>query len=292
MVAAAVTDAMVSSRMTLLTWPGRGGMFRAGLRANLVLDWPRAGAALRLAEDSPVTTASSSDSSSNDKIQIVASISIEPQFHRALWSLYRSSMAHLEDRAILDQSLHRDTFEGFLKDDRVTKTIAWRGDVPVGIAAMTNCLELVPMLSVNALRARYPELVAREALYYAAFICIDPNERARSLFATLVAPLMRIVGSRDGVAIYDVSQFSEEHGVARTLNKLASWFPGGSSEPIDRQVYYALTLPNPMDELPFGHTRIAEVVYDVREDLVDRPTDPVDRAGGPVRRESDDTPIR
>lgn len=205
-------------------------------------------------------------------LRTVATRSVDPDLLPALWELYRGSFEELLRTSLLDQRMRHEEFARLVKSDHVYKIIGWRGDRIVGLATLTNDLGLVPLLSTAALAERYPDEVARDALFYAVFVCVAPSERRGSLFAKLVGTMMRITGARGGTGIFDVSMASEKHGVASQIHRIASWFPDASVDLVDRQVYYEVVLPIATVS-PRGLARLDDVVVDVGPDADERRVD-------------------
>jgi fatty acid desaturase len=195
---------------------------------------------------------------------------IDPVHLPRLWDIYATAFEPLRERALLNHLYPREVFEELVLDDRVFKIIGWIDGEPVGIAAATSHLDLVPQISPPFLHRRYPEHAARDAIFFGIFVCVDAEVRVNSLTARLIAGMGQVAAVRDGVIICDVSQYNSDLGVDRMVGRVTSWFPNGSFSRIDSQHYYESVLPEPLDRLPFSNAPMPDVVLDLR-DLPERP---------------------
>jgi hypothetical protein len=120
-------------------------------------------------------------------------------------------------------------------DDRVFKVIGWLDGEPVGIALVTNHLDLVPQISPPFLYRRYPELADRNAIYFGIFVCVDATVRAKSVTPRLIAGMAQVAALRGGAVICDISQHNSDRGVGRMVGRVTDWFPNSSFGLIDSQ---------------------------------------------------------
>jgi hypothetical protein len=198
-------------------------------------------------------------------VTVTISNRIDPVHLPRLWEIYRTAFEPLRELALLNHLYPRDVFEELLLDDRVFKIIGWRDGEPLGIAAATNQLELVPQISPPFLHRRYPEHAARDAIYFGIFVCVDVNARVNSLTGRLIAGMGQVAAVRGGVIISDVSQHNVDLGVDRMVGRVTSWFPDGGFSRIDSQHYYESVLPIPLERLPFSNAPMPEVEIDLRD---------------------------
>jgi fatty acid desaturase len=200
-----------------------------------------------------------------------------------LWDIYLTAFEPLRELALLNHLYTRDVFDSLVLDDRVFKIIGWVDGEPVGVAAATSHLDLVPQISPPFLHRRYPELAARDAIYFGIFVCVDPAVRSNSLTARLIAGMGQVAATRAGVIICDVSQYNSDAGVDRIINRVSDWFPNSSFGRIDSQHYFAGVLPEPLERLPFSNAPIPDVVIDLREQpMPDADADGPDQASWSV----------
>jgi fatty acid desaturase len=200
-----------------------------------------------------------------------------------LWDIYLTAFEPLRELALLNHLYTRDVFDSLVLDDRVFKIIGWVDGEPVGVAAATSHLDLVPQISPPFLHRRYPELAARDAIYFGIFVCVDPAIRSNSLTARLIAGMGQVAATRAGVIICDVSQYNSDAGVDRIINRVSDWFPNSSFGRIDSQHYFAGVLPEPLERLPFSNAPVPDVVIDLREQAMpDAGADGTDQASWSV----------
>lgn len=165
-----------------------------------------------------------------------------------LWDLYFDAFEPLQELALLNHLYHRSDFDALLADERVSKLIAWVEGKPVGLAMITNELELVPQISPPFLRAKYPEQAGRQAVFFGIMVFVAEAHRRSTTFARLVAGMGQITAAASGVVVFDICR----HNMAaieldQQLASISRWFPDSSFERIDEQSYFAATLPAPTE---------------------------------------------
>lgn len=165
-----------------------------------------------------------------------------------LWDLYFDAFEPLQELALLNHLYHRSDFDTLLADERVSKLIAWVEGKPVGLAMITNELELVPQISPPFLRAKYPDQAGRQAVFFGIMVFVAETHRRSTTFARLVAGMGQITAAASGVVVFDICR----HNMAaieldKQLASISRWFPDSSFERIDEQSYFAATLPAPTE---------------------------------------------
>jgi fatty acid desaturase len=211
----------------------------------------------------PATTAQTPPRSRG--VSVTISNRVDAAHLDRLWDIYLTAFEPLRELALLNHLYTRDVFDSLVLDDRVFKIIGWVDGEPVGVAAATSHLDLVPQISPPFQHRRYPELAARDAIFFGIFVCVDPAVRSNSLTARLIAGMGQVAATRAGVIICDVSQYNSDAGVDRIINRVSDWFPNSSFGRIDSQHYFAGVLPEPLERLPFSNAPIPDVVIDLRE---------------------------
>jgi hypothetical protein len=147
----------------------------------------------------------------------------------------------------------------------VFKVVGWVNGRPVGLAAVTNELELVPQISPPFLRRKYPEHAARNAILFGVFVYVDPAVKTSTMFARLIAGMGQITAMFRGVVACDVSQINCDAGVADGIGRVVGWFPETSWEQIDSQNYFAASFTAPLAKLPFSRDPMPVPVIDLRD---------------------------
>lgn len=194
---------------------------------------------------------------------------VDPSLIPTLWRIYHESFKPLAKIALLDHNLTREMFEQLITDGRVIKVIAWKDGQPVGLATVTNFLDIVPQISPQFLRHRYPEHAARNAIFFGVFVCVDKSVRSSTVFSRLLAGIGQTAAAQSGIVVFDVSAANCRAGVDKMIGKVASWFADSTFERIDAQYYFASELPHPLERLPFSREPMPMPVIDLREHAVD-----------------------
>ena len=194
-----------------------------------------------------------------------------------LWDLYFETFEPLQELALLNHLYPRPDFEALLGDARVTKLIAWVEGNPVGLAMITNELDLVPQISPPFLHAKYPEQASNRAVFFGIMLFVAESHRRSTTFARLVAGMGQLTAQASGVAVFDVCR----HNMAaveldKQIESMARWFPGSSFEQIDEQSYFAATLP----ALPERRLPVAPPQTAGSQDRPERPVARVPRQRG------------
>ena len=171
-----------------------------------------------------------------------------------LWDLYFEAFEPLQELALLNHLYHRADFNDLLDDERVSKLIAWVEGEPVGLAMITNELDLVPQISPPFLHAKYPEQAAEHSVFFGIMVFVAESHRRSTTFARLVAGMGQITADASGVVVFDICR----HNMAaieldKQIASISRWFPGSSFEQIDEQRYFAAVLPaQPERRLPIA----------------------------------------
>ena len=168
-----------------------------------------------------------------------------------LWDVYRSNFEPLADLALLQHLFSRDEVLAELANPRIRKIVAWHGGNPVGLGMVTNHLDDVPQISPAFLRARYPDHAARDAIYYGILVMVAQEFRGRSLFSRIYTEMWQIPAQAGGVLAIDICEFNRQMFDTDALTqRIASQFPRGSVDVVDRQTWYIAELPEPIPAAP------------------------------------------
>lgn len=172
----------------------------------------------------------------------------DPAIWADLWHVYHAAFAPLEELALLSHLYDRPSFEALLDDERITKLVPSVGTELVGLAMITNELDVVPQISPAFLRRRYPDEAARGAVFFGIMVFVDESYRRTSTFARLVAGMGQITAARGGVVVFDICRHNlESLELDRQMQSIARWFPGSGFEVVDQQSYFAVSLPRQAD---------------------------------------------
>jgi hypothetical protein len=166
----------------------------------------------------------------------------------AIWQMYEEAFTPLDELAAQRHLWTREEVLAELANPAIVKFIGWSGDYPVGLAMVTNELELVPMISPAFLRHRFPEHAARNAIFYGIVIFVRAGFRGKTLFARLGALMGQETALHGGVVLFDVCSYNREHAaVDANLGRLAVPVPNSAMTMVDQQSWFAIELPEPLD---------------------------------------------
>lgn len=184
-------------------------------------------------------------------IVITHELSITGAIAEELWEAYRINFEPLAELAVLEHFYSRDEVLAELRNPRITKIVGWQGDRPVGLAMITNSLEDVPQISPAFLRAKYPELAARNAIYMTILLMVSQGVRGLTLFGRLTTELWQVAALAGGVLVFDVCDFNRlTFGAERLAHRLAENFPRSAVKVLDRQTWIVAELPEPIPGYP------------------------------------------
>ncbi|MGX6603837.1 hypothetical protein ACWKSP_17075 [Micromonosporaceae bacterium Da 78-11] len=134
------------------------------------------------------------------------------------WSFYRETFDELRVLAVNRHLLYRHEFEDLMADKRVDKYVALDDDgTIVGLAAMTNDLHAVPLVSPDYFQHHWPDLYAGNRLFYVVFVGAKQGDRGRGVFLTLLREMYEPIGAVDGNVFVDVCTHNE---VAQQLPRM------------------------------------------------------------------------
>jgi hypothetical protein len=166
----------------------------------------------------------------------------------ALWEMYRDAFTPLQTLAIQRHLWSRREILDELANEQIIKFVGWSGEVPVGLCMLTNNLDLVPMISPDFLRSRFPEQAQRDAIFYGIMIFVRPGFRGRTMFARLGTLMAQETALSSGVVLFDMCAFNRDNGsLDDNLGKLARPFAGSSMSLVDQQTWFAVELPTALD---------------------------------------------
>ncbi len=172
-----------------------------------------------------------------------------------LWEAYRANFEPLASLAVLQHFYSREEVLAEFANPAILKVVGWRDGAPVGLGMVTNSLEDVPQISPRYLREKYPDLAARNAIYFGILVMVVPGERGKTLFSRLYTEMWQVPALDAGILIFDICDFNRLMFNADVLTqKIADHFPNSSMEVLDRQTYYVANLPKPIP----GTDRLAE----------------------------------
>jgi hypothetical protein len=162
------------------------------------------------------------------------------------WELYTSAFAELRATAAQRHVMNRGEFDEVMTDERVKKYLAIDPvtDELAGLATFTNTLSAMPLISPEFFERRWPDLFAKDLIWYLGFFAIEPHYRGTGTFEEVIAQMWAEVRSQGGVAALDVCGYNTGLGlplaIRRTLEALT---PDVITEQVDVQAFWSFHLP-------------------------------------------------
>lgn len=181
------------------------------------------------------------------RVSVTMETDPDPSVGATLWQQYVTAFTPLQELALLNHLYRESEFMALFFDPTVTKLIGWSGSDPVGLAMVTNNLDAVPQISPPFLYRRYPDLAARDAIFFGILVFVADERRGRTLFARLISGMGQLAAHADGLIVFDVCRHNmETFALHEQLARVATWFPRSSFEAIDAQSYFAARFPLPL----------------------------------------------
>lgn len=164
----------------------------------------------------------------------------------ALYQLYRTAFAHLEQAAAARHLLHEDEFMEELADQRVLKYVAWdAGGAPIGLCTVTDALDAVPWISPGFYAHRFPEHHARGAIHYVGVMMVHPSARGAGAFREIVRQIAERAGAIGAVLAWDLCEANQSAGLHRLFSTVLMSMVDADVTELDRQIYYGAVVDGP-----------------------------------------------
>lgn len=159
-----------------------------------------------------------------------------------LWELYFEAFAPLAALASARHLLTEEEFAEELGDRRIDKIVGFDDDgQPVGFIARTQDLDVVPWISPDAYRARFPDQFATGRLYFLPIMAISPRYQGQGHGVTLVERMFAEPAAAGGVVAWDFSNANAElQSLVGRLARVANRVRPARLAVLDSQTYYAL----------------------------------------------------
>lgn len=200
------------------------------------------------AADAPPARVGSPAGPADEPIRITHERVMTGRSAARLCDAYEVSFGPLAPLAIQHQSDNRERVLVDLADERILKIVAWQGDEPVGLGMVTNHLELLEQISAPFLQARFPEHSARGAVFVGMYVMVASALRGLTIFSRVYTEMWQVPARVGGVLVFDVCEFNrttfDADGIAQ---RIADTFPHADLQVIDRQTWYAVELPEPLE---------------------------------------------
>jgi hypothetical protein len=161
------------------------------------------------------------------------------------WRFYRATFGPLAARAVQRHVLYRDEFDELMTDKRVTKYVGRDGDSVVGLAAMTDDLSTLPLLSPEFFSHRWPELYAQQRIVYCLFVGVQSGRAGKGVFVALQREMYKQVEAVRGMVVLDICAYNEaELGLPWTIESILKPIAGDATATrLDSQSYWLYEFP-------------------------------------------------
>ncbi|GMA30020.1 hypothetical protein [Litorihabitans aurantiacus] len=165
-----------------------------------------------------------------------------PDDVEAWWPVYEAAFAPMATRAAARHLLTRDEFAEEMGDDRILKLLARDEGRAVAMTTIATDVSAVPWISPDYYRAKHPEALARNALWYVGYTLAHPSERRTTAFVDMLDALIDMLADGRVTVGYDVSRFNDlSHHFADHLFRRARRVSDLTADEVDVQTYYTAT---------------------------------------------------
>lgn len=164
------------------------------------------------------------------------------RLRRDLWDMYTRAFEPMRTRAAQRHVMFHDEYIQMMDDTDVHKIVAYAGSVPVGLAAITNHLQAMPLIEPEYFWAKEPKLAEADNIWYMAFVCVRQTHPfpPRGVFGQLVEAGAAPIRAARGVCFMDYATVRVNQGLPRAANILLRGAdPEATHEQVDAQTYWA-----------------------------------------------------
>ncbi|RZU48607.1 hypothetical protein EV385_0324 [Krasilnikovia cinnamomea] len=177
------------------------------------------------------------------RVDVVAEL--PPTLLDAAWRFYHDTFDELRTRAVARHVMYRHEFDELMADKRVMKYVAGDGDAIVGLAAQTDDLHAVPLISPEYFAHRWPDRYAQRRIFYAVFVGARPGPRGMGVFVTLLREMMRPITAVAGIVTIDVCTHNEAvHALPQRVELILGRIAGAArAQRVDSQSFWCYEFP-------------------------------------------------
>ena len=155
------------------------------------------------------------------------------------YGLYAKAFGPMQARAAARHMLTGEEFAEEMADKRVEKYVATdTAGAPMALMTFTGDLSAVPWISPQFYAARYPDELARGAVFYMGYLLVDRSRATPELFGELIQRVVDRMTAIQGVCVFDVCAYNDSRSVGRMADRLRST-GAAEVEVLDVQTYYA-----------------------------------------------------
>jgi hypothetical protein len=178
----------------------------------------------------------------NDRGRIDTLAAVEAGLTEQFLVIYRAAFAPLDELAPARQGLTDDEFVAQMDDTSVVKVVGYNlGDEPVALTFMSPNLATVPWISPRYFQARFPDHMARDAVFYFGGLLVRAPERAGPWAVLVLEEAVRHVTAAGGVAVFDCCAHNVDRKLPELIARVARRICVLETAELEPQRYFAYT---------------------------------------------------
>jgi hypothetical protein len=178
----------------------------------------------------------------NDRGRIDTLSTVDAGMKEQFLVIYRAAFAPLDELAPARQGLTDEEFVSQMDDDTVVKVVGYnKGDEPVALTFMSPNLATVPWISPQYFQIRFPDHMARSAVFYFGGLLVREPERAGPWAVLVLEEAVRHVTRAGGVAVFDCCAHNVERKLPELIARVARRICVLETEELEPQRYFAYT---------------------------------------------------
>ncbi|MBK5224433.1 MAG: hypothetical protein JJE52_16480 [Acidimicrobiia bacterium] len=189
--------------------------------------------------------------------------------------LYRAAFDPLDGLAAGRQALSDEEFREEMELESVLKFIGWdRRERPAAMVVIATDLDVVPWISPEFWRRRFPEHAERNAIFYFGALLVSPTVRGGPWAHRMLSETVKYTARNRAVAAFDCCRHNVESvELPRMVADVAHALSYADTELVDTQSYYAYNLHGLRDpEAEIVLTTRDTDQIDLRSDVAATPT--------------------
>jgi hypothetical protein len=157
----------------------------------------------------------------------------------AFYPMYVAAFDPLRTMAAARHVLSPEEFAEEMADPRIDKYVVWDDeDAPMAMTTLATDLAAVPWISPEYFAAKYPERLARGAVFYLGYTLVAPGRRRPGVLPLMIDRMMRRLIEADAVCGFDMCAHNDANGIGRQVAALCR---AGNADiaKLDTQTYYS-----------------------------------------------------
>jgi hypothetical protein len=157
------------------------------------------------------------------------------------WQLYRASFEPLQTRAAARHLMEREEIMAELRDARIRKYVAWRGERPVGLVTLATDLDAVPWVSREYFTSRFPGHAERGVLRYLGYLLVLPTRQREGVSLALLTKVVQDLHAERALLGFDMCDDNFRRGLQHAWERVARGFGDIGVHHLDAQRYMGVS---------------------------------------------------